>query len=450
MTIEPARGPVPFREYPAAVRPVLGARYVTVCAVFGERSAQYEHGYLLWSDEPFTAPIVAREMTALGFTVVDIRPTQIEEQPWAATISSGPPPAEHTYLGIFHGADCSTIRWIGLWSRYYGRVVHDKPDHGWHTVHAGQVRYEQRDLYELPRDDVVLLTARQATGLAIVAGRRLPVEAELAASIRTELEADWAHQQLWQRFHDHRAAMFADDVQRLRVESARLADLPPHRQPVASYDDRRQVVAGMAPMRVHIGETFPLLRFLVGDFRDRDPRFAGYGSYTVYANRLEVITSAGETIELALQVMVRGGLLVHDPAVTPFCPAEADYTDDPELALARSGDRWPEPLFSAVFPASPAMLEIWGEPGRPSPPTATPSAALPGLGITLTFPGDQQFAAVPGWSDTFHQWQRFIPLDRDSTSRSPGEQTHQIFVPDDLNHMKTVQASITQKPTTQT
>ena len=55
-------------------------------------------------------------------------------------------------------------------------------------MRAGQVLYEQRDLYELRRDNVVFLTERQATGLAIVAGRRLPTALELAASIRTAEE----------------------------------------------------------------------------------------------------------------------------------------------------------------------------------------------------------------------------------------------------------------------
>ncbi|MFI7547457.1 hypothetical protein [Actinoplanes sp. NPDC049599] len=44
---------------PAAVRLVLGTRYVMVCAVLGEGSTRYQHGYLLWSDEPFTASVVA-------------------------------------------------------------------------------------------------------------------------------------------------------------------------------------------------------------------------------------------------------------------------------------------------------------------------------------------------------------------------------------------------------
>jgi hypothetical protein len=440
------RQPASSREYPAAMRPVLGARYVTVCAVFGERSAEYEHGYLLWSDEPFTETVVAREMTGLGFEILDISPTQIEEQPWAATIGSGPPQAEQTYLGIFHSGNCATIRWIGLWSHSYGRVVHDKPDHGWHTVRAGQVLYEQRDLYELPRDNVVLLTVRQATGLAIVAGRRLPTATELAASIRVAEEADATDRQLWQRFHDHRAALFAVDVQRLRAAGDGLADQPPHRQPASSYDDRKQVVAGIAPIRVHTGEAFALLRFLVGDFRDRDPRFAGGGSYTVYANRLEVITAGGDTIELRQKVMVRAGLLVHGPAFTPFCPREAEFAGDAELELARSGQRWPEPLLSAVFPASPAMLEIWGEPS-PSIPPATASAALRGIGIALNFPGGQAFAAGPGWSDTFHQWHRFAPAAGSAGTPSPSEQGRQIFVPDDINHMKAVQASMTETPT---
>src|SRR5688572_24893688 len=100
MSFEPA-AVVPFREYPAAIRPVLDARYVTVCAVLGKRSARYEYGYLLWSDEPFTASVVAREMAGLGFAVLDISPTRLADHPWAASIGAGPPRADETYLGIF-------------------------------------------------------------------------------------------------------------------------------------------------------------------------------------------------------------------------------------------------------------------------------------------------------------------------------------------------------------
>jgi hypothetical protein len=140
--------------------------------------------------------------------------------------------------------------------------------------------------------------------------------------------------------------------------------------------------------------------------------------------------------------MVRGGLLVHGPAFTPFCPAEADYADDPELDLAQSGDRGREPLWCAVFPASPAHLEIWGMPTSPT----TPTSALRRLSIALSFPDGETYAAVPAWNDTFHQWQHFVLAGSDLVSaprRGPGRE---IFVPDDINLMKTVQARILEQP----
>ena len=69
-------------------------------------------------------------------------------------------------------------------------------------------------------------------------------------------------------------------------------------------------------------------------------------------------------------------------------------------------------------PPPPAMLEIWGLPHPPIPP-ATASAALRGLGIALIIPGEQAFAAAPGWSDTFHQWDRFIPVNRAAGTPPP-------------------------------
>ncbi len=246
----------------------------------------------------------------------------------------------------------------------------------------------------------------------------------------------------------HRVAVLADEVQRLRAEAARLADTPPHRQPVFYASDREQVVAGIPALRVDVGEVFPLLRFLVGDFRDRGPDRTRYGSYTVFGNRLDVVPPEGETVALALQVMVRGGLLVHPPAFTPFCPAEADYASDPaaalELRLAQSGQRWPRPMSSAVFPVSPAKLEIWGLPTPAAAPRTAP-AALRGLGIALTFPGELELVAVPAWRGTFHQWERFVAADDTELPPTRGS-GHEVFVPDDINVMKTVHARILAPP----
>ena len=140
MTLEHAEA-VPYREYPAAARPVLGVRYCTVCGISGELSDRYEHNYLLWSDEPFTPAVVAREMTALGFEVISVFRTRDAQQPWAARITGGPELPAESYVGRFHG-DWSAVRWIGLWLRRRGYVVHDQPDHGWRAVAATQALYD--------------------------------------------------------------------------------------------------------------------------------------------------------------------------------------------------------------------------------------------------------------------------------------------------------------------
>jgi hypothetical protein len=421
-------GAAPYREYPPAARPILGVRYCTVCDVRGELSDRYEHAFLLWSDEPFTAPVVVREMTRLGFRVVGVFRTHDPRRPWAATIDGGPERAAETYVGRFEG-DCTAVEWIGLWSRHDDRVVHDEPGHGWRVVPASLALHDQDDMVEQPGDTVVVLTEQQAGGLAILAGRRLPTGSELAAALRGEQESRWAGGQSWERFYDHRAALFAADVQRVRAEGARLAAAPPARQSMSYEDDRWRAVAAIPPLPVRVGERFPLVRFLVGSFHDRRPD--GYGSYTTLCNRLAVTTTGGGTVELTLELMVRGGLLVHPGAVTPYCPAEADYLDDPELAPAQSGQRWPDPLWCAALPVSPARFEVWGRP-------ATVSRALQRLSIALTFPGGGEYVAVPAWSDTFHLWDCFAA----AGARENDEECHEIFVPDDVNLMKPVQARI--------
>ena len=419
---------VPYREYPPAARPVLGVRYCTVCGIRDRLSARYEHSYLLWSDEPCTATVVAREMTRLGFEIVDVFRTRDKNRPWAAQITGGPPRRDESYVGRFDGT-WSTVRWIGLWSRHRDKVIFDHPDHGWRVLPASQALYDQHDLAESPSEAVVVLTEQQAIGLAIQAGRRLPTAGDLAEALRAEEESRWAGEQLWKRFYDHRAALFAADVARVRAEGSRLAEAPPERQPISYQEDGQRVAARLPALGVRVGEPFPLVRFLIGSFHDRWRD--GYASYTTLCNRLEVVTGGGETLGLTLEVLVRGGLLVHPGAVTPYCPAEADYLDDPELALAQAGQRWPDPLWCAVFPVSPARFEVWGRP-------ATSSTALRRLSIALTFPGSEEFVAVPAWSDSFHLWDYFA-----TAGALPADGTgHEIFVPDDINLMKAVQARI--------
>ena len=423
---------VPYREYPAAARPVLGVRYCTVCGISDKLSARYEHNFLLWSDEPFTAAVVAREMTHLGFKVVDVLRTADRQQPWSARVDRGPQPTGETYVGRFHG-DCSAVEWIGLWSRHRDRVIHDEPEHGWRALPASQILYDQHDRYELPSNEVVVLTHQQAIGLAILAGRRLPTASELAAALRAEEEFRWAGRQPWKRFYDHRAERFAADLARVRADGAHLVDAPPERRSVPCSEDADRLVAEIQALPVRVGEPFPLVRFLVGSFHDRWRD--GYGSYTTLCNRLDVVTGSGETVGLTLELMVRGGLLVHPGAVTPYCPAEADYLADPELAPAQAGQRWPDPLWCAVFPVSPARFEIRGRP-------ATASPALQRFTIALTFPGGKEFVAMPAWTGTFHLWDYF------ATAGAPpaGAEGHEIFVPDDINLMKTVQARIVDWP----
>lgn len=302
---------------------------------------------------------------------------------------------------------------------------------------------EQRDLYELPKDRAVILTERQAAGLAITAGRRLPTPADLDAAVRTVEEATWTSEQLWERFYDHRAAVHAADIRRVRAWGARLADVAPQRQPANYRAGHDTIVAQQPTLPVRVDEVFPLVRFLIGNFRDRGPGPRRYGWHTASCNRLDVTTTDGHHVTLTLDLMIRGGVAVHDP-VTPFCPAETDYAADPDLALARSGQRRPTPMISAVFPVSPAQLAVWARPTPPAP--ATP--ALQQLGIALTFPGAQHFTAEPAWTGSSHHWERFTATTatgEPAPSTAAGS-TSRIFVPDDINLMKTVHARIMERP----
>jgi hypothetical protein len=46
--------------------------------------------------------------------------------------------------------------------------------------------------------------------------------------------------------------------------------------------------------------------------------------------------------------------------------------------------------------------------------------------------------AVPAWSDTFHLWDHYTSADELPAT----DEGHEVFVPDDINLMKAVQARI--------
>ena len=398
------------REYPAASREILGARYCTVCQVNDDD----HHAVLLWSDEPFTEEIVRREMTALGWTVTEVRTTGKVSQPWVARMSGRRADRPETYVACFNDHDYTAMIWICRWPTG-DCVIYEDGAGGWTTRYSLAALYFWHDQWEDPRDDMVLLTKRQAVGIAEIAGKRLPTDEETVAALAAYRAAQEAKRRRWDGLYEARAARFAPQVARWRAESARLAADPPAQQKISTWDEGARIGSRTEAVRVRPGEPFPLLRFLVGFF-------AG-GDHRVQCNRIIVETAGGETLELTLGFTLKNRADVRAGAVTPFCPAEADYPTDPDYVAALAVNGKSKGLNGGVFPVSSGRLELEGRPAR----TLKDPGAMRGLRIALTFPGGEEVVADDGWLISYFSWDKF-------------GRERALFVPFDLHLLKLVRA----------
>lgn len=412
----------PWLEHSPEARQALGARYATVCAIASPHDDTYEHGYLLWSDEPFTERAVTRQMTALGFTVTAVGATGHRWHPWQVAVSAGPDTRLPTHVVAFRG-DYTTAGWLGIWSRTAGRVLYDSPEEGWKTAGTLHTLYADKGLWEDPHDWVALVTAEQAERVARQLGRRLPGVAGLDAAVRADravVERRWA---LWAEFTARRLERFAVEVRQVIEEGDRLAAVDPPRRAVAYVAGRHREAERIAAVPVRAGESFPLVRFLIGSFRDR--RRGGVGDYDVHCNRLALTAPGGERLDLVLELQLSHYSQAHDEAFTPYCPDEAAWRDDPAIPAQLAAERPPIAIPALVFPVSPTAIRITA---RPLPATRDPGRWRD-LRLTLTFPDGGEWTTPPGWDDDCFRWRRF-------RSAREGE----IFVPDDVDVMKGVRA----------
>lgn len=404
-----------FTEYPDELGRILGVRYRTVCRLEPDRYG-FDLPQLLWADEPFDAAVVERELLGRGFHDVSVRWNE-PRGPWWARVGGDGPAGEERWIGFIRHGRAGRVG-VGRWPHRSQYVVTYKD--GWRASGAGTALY---DKYDEPHSWVVGLTRHQAELLSFADGRPLPTDAEVAAAVQAVLDA---RQDSWDRrdrFYAARAARFATEVADLRAEGARLAVSPPvsrHRED--SDEGRSRAVAGIPALPVRPGESFPLLRFLVGHFSDRPVHGRFHGAYQVRCNRLALTVADGVTLDLTLHVSMVGGSLWGRP-VTPYLPAEADYTGDPGFSSSLA-------LTSTVFPASPVSLTIQGR-LEPVPLRWTP------LSMVLTFPGGQEYVTEPLRAGAPNVWGIMHRYD----GRPVGPEVR-LFVPDDINLLKPVRARL--------
>ncbi|HEY0701037.1 MAG TPA: hypothetical protein VGD43_24900, partial [Micromonospora sp.] len=217
---------------------------------------------------------------------------------------------------------------------------------------------------------------------------------------------------------DQRAERFDGAAQRLRRQAEDLIGAVPTRAPArARFGTDPDVVAALPDLPVRPDETFPLLRFLHGEFRADRAWFA--------ANRLTVGLPGGPvTVTLTVWTSKRP---LEYLAVTPFNPPEGYPVDDADTDPVRraakldgeqrvwGGFGW----VPDIFPTSPRRLWVIADVARKS---TLPAARE--LWLELTFPGGSSYLAAPGLychgGEHDLIYQEFVPADRPELAEVPG------------------------------
>jgi hypothetical protein len=422
-----------YLEYPEELRRVLGVRYCTLCLLEPERYG-FDLPQLLWANEPFDAAVVERELLDRGWLDVSVRPGS-PEGPWLARVG-GDPPAGDRWVGFRLGDDHAGRITVARWPHKSPYLILYSSQNGlWRAIGASTLLY---DKYDSPKPHAIGLTRHQAERLSLAEGRPPPTDAEVATALRAESDRWRAFSDRRDRFYAARAARFAAETADLRTEAERLAAVPPPLHRTDGVDDRKRVVAALPPVPVRLGESFPLLRFLVGLAHDGPARARSRRAYRMLCNRLGVTVADGVTLDLTLEVSMRGGPFWGRIA-TPYVPAEADLVRDPAFPALKPPTPPHVCLSSEVFPASPLHLTIRGE----VDPATLPDRWRP-LGIVLTFPGGIEYVTVPlvatGVNPAWHTARR-----HDAGRGAVGPEAN-LYVPDDINLLKPVRARLVPAP----
>jgi hypothetical protein len=417
-----------YKQYPEELGRILGVRYCTLCMLEPERYG-FDLPQLLWADEPFDAAVVERELLDRGWRDVSVGAGS-PAGPWRARVGGDPPDGDR-WVGFNHGSDYAGRVTVARWphkSPYL--ILYSTRQRNWWATGAATALY---DKYDIPKPYVVGLTRHQAERLSLAQGRPPPTDAEVAAALRAEHDRWQAFSERRDRFYAARAARFAAEVAGLRAEAARLAAVSPPRQREDGEEGRRRAVAAVPAVPVRPGESFPLLRFLVGYVNDRPADGRYRGAYQVRCNRLAVTGADGVTLDLTLHVSMVGGT-ISGRIATPYVPAEADFVGDPAFAALKPPLAPHVVLSSDVFPASPVKLTIRGW----LDPATVPDRWQP-FGIVLTFPGGSEYITVPltaGASPVWYTARRY-----DEGRGAVGPEVH-LYVPDDITLLTPVRARL--------
>ncbi len=334
-------------------------------------------------------------MTARGFSVESVR-RAMYVVPWEAVVSAGPGRDTSTYVAAVWGDDPRPT-WLALWG--HGALLFDDPEAGgWRTGSIGHLLY---DKYGDAQDHSVEVTAAQAARIGPAIGRRVPDDEQLRAAAEAEDATRRKRWALWDEFTVRRLERYARRVQRVLDAIERLP-APPRKEGDGPSD----------AVVVRAGESFPLVRFLAGRFRDRSR--TSTGDFDVRCNRVAVVAPDGGRLEVVIGLRLTKYSHAHERAFTPFCREEAAFREDPDFPEWLAAER---PLLAtpaAVFPVSPTAIRVTAEqvPGRRRR-----------LGLALMFPGRAEFVAVG-----------------DGTFRAADGRTGEIFVPDDVAVMTGVRA----------
>lgn len=367
-----------YRELEPERRRVTGYRYYTKVG-FHLDGARWGSALLL-GDEPYTAEVVAAELSARGYDVLSV---DVGRLGWVVT----------TPGYSFH--------------ERYRLVVHPRDWSHWDTLQGEGVTWLVRRrcwavVWGRESDDDVdcflPVSREQARRLAGVFHTGLP-----EAAVLREIH-EHAHARLrrsWDRAaaDRQRAARLRGRGVQLDRWAAELTATPPLREAVpAGFGPDPARVAATAPVPVQLDEPFALLRQLYGHFG---------GGTTFLANRLRVATPAGEA-RVTLTVWLSPRTLEYQ-AVTPFCPEEGYSVDEADSDPGKRAAKLQETYLGrvdnaeAAFPISPQRLWI----------LVDHAAKGDDLWLQLSFPDGSTYLSAPSPDPHGHHdavYEEFVPV----------------------------------------
>jgi hypothetical protein len=412
-----------YRRVPPALAAATGYRYCTGVLI----GPGWHEGYpqLLTGDEPYDVDRVRRELAAIGVDASDIAVADRGLYPWRVVASPGSlrqPGYPRGCLAVFRRREYE--QWTNV---LFGDILYAHRHRQWVFDYPRVPEDEEQDDFQ------AAITEDQATRIARVLPVPAPDAQERHRMREERRQAQILESEQVNRDWAERRREFAPQVEAFRREGERLrtSGAAPRRR--HNFDNLvlySPAVVGLADLvdlstlPVTLDEPFPLVRAMVGSFRE-DTYGVFENHFSNFLANVVRLRVHEESLTLALVVTLSAQDRDALP-VTPLRPEEGYPIDSDDADPARRVAKLKGPYGQwdrrrhrhRRLPASPNLLRITAFPG------AEDDAVLAyGLWLELTFPGDQRYVAAPYHGSGGQRelvYRRFVPADGPALAEVPG------------------------------